>query len=121
MLKISHSTCQCVHRNHWLQAVTTYDLSFIDIEFGWPGRAGDARVLRNCQLWYNLDNYLADGQRNLENSYHVVGDSAFPCRKHLMSSYKSDTGQDLDPVRSNFNRCLASKRQVILLHTYYLY
>ena len=84
----------------------------MDIEFGWPGRANDSRVLQNSALWFNLDNYLADGSRSLENSYHIVGDAAFPCRKHLMSSYKSETGHVLDEARANFNRCLSSKRQV---------
>ena len=99
----------------YLKAVTTYDLSFIDVEFGWPGRANDSRVLQNSDIWFNLDKYLADGTRSLENSYHIVGDSAFPCRKHLMSSYKAEAGYILDEARANFNRCLASKRQVIYL------
>ena len=89
-----------------------YDLSFIQIDAGWPGRAHDSRVWKHSHVFKQLDNYLADGNRSLIDSYHIVADSAFPCRKHLMTPYKSPFGQELDRVRSHFNRCLSSKRQV---------
>ena len=98
--------------DYFFQGIATYDLSFIQVHAGWPGRANDSRFWTNTDTFEKLDNYLADGSRSLIDSYHIVADSAFPCRKHLMTPYKSPFGEDLDVVRSNFNRCLSSKRQV---------
>ena len=101
-----------INKYHLFQGIATYDLSFIQVHAGWPGRANDSRFWTNTDTFDNLDNYLADRSRSLIDSYHIVVDSAFPCRKHLMTPYKSPFGEDLDVVRSNFNRCLSSKRQV---------
>ena len=84
------------------------------MEAGWPGRASDARVLNNSDFFKSLDNYINTGDRELINTYNVLGDAAFPCRKHLMVPYCNIQGQQLDRVRGNFNRCLASKRQVLI-------
>ena len=80
---------------------------------GWPGRASDAGVFNKSSLKPKLDTLMDMPNRDLPNTFHIVGDSAFPIQKSLMTPYKSVFGEALDRVRSFYNKCLSSKRQVI--------
>ena len=60
----------------------------------------------------SLEQYLSDGKRDLMNSYHILGDAAFPVQKYLLTPYKSVLGAALDPVHTFYNKCFSSKRQV---------
>ena len=95
-----------------LQATCTYDLSFIFIQAGWPGRANDAGIFNKSSSKEKLDCLLEDNARDLANSFHIVGDSAFPLHKSLMVPYDGIMGDNVDRIRSFFNKCLSSKRQV---------
>ena len=96
------------------QGTATYDLSFIDVEVGWPGRASDGYVYRSSQLHKAIGKLLSDPACTLTNSYHIVGDSAYPIGKYLQTPYKEQQNNLLDNVRLNYNRGLSCKRQVRL-------
>ncbi|XP_033740007.1 protein ALP1-like [Pecten maximus] len=88
-----------------LQEVCTYDMRFIDINVGWPGRVHDAKVLRNSRLWES-------GFHKCENGrYHLLGDAAYPLKEWLLTPYR-DNGH-LTRQQLSFNMRLSSKRQVI--------
>ena len=52
--------------------------------------------------------------RNLQDSYHLVADSAFPVVKEIMVPYKR-YGGPLNDRQKKFNKHLSSKDRQILL------
>ena len=90
--------------------MSTYDLRFLDIFVGWPGRSHDARVFMNNPLYRTLPDRLRDPQiQRLIDTNHVVADSAFPLSQQVVTPFKRRGGQDLNEVQKKFNRNLASK------------
>ena len=67
-------------------------MSFIYIETGWPGHANDAGIFKKCSLKNRIDKLMHDDTRDLVNSNHIDGDSAFPIRTSLMVPYKTVMG-----------------------------
>ena len=53
-----------------------------------------------------------DNQR-LDQTYHIIGDSAYPMSNHLMSPYRKSRRGNLSDAQKKFNTHLASKRSVI--------
>lgn len=88
-----------------LQAVCLHDLTFTDLNVGWPGRVHDAKVLKNSHLWETGFQKTDNGQ------FHLVGDGAFPLKEWLLTLYR-DNGH-LTAQQRRFNISLSSKRQVI--------
>lgn len=70
-----------------LQAVCTEGKLFTNISVGFPGRIHDARVLVNSELYKSV----ADEGPNLlfYNKFHLLGDTAYPNREWLITSYKN--------------------------------
>ena len=107
--------CQQLHFN-WIclpifQAVATYDLRFLDIFAGWPGRSHDARVFRMNPLFRTLPGRLRHRQVNrLSETYHILGDSAFPLSPQLLTPFRN--WNTLNVVQRKYNRNLSSKRNV---------
>ena len=104
------------------QAVATYDLRFLDVFVGWPGRSHDARVFVNNPLYRSLPGRLRHRQINrLSETYHIVGDSAIPLSSHVFTPYRN--WNNLNVVQRKYNRNLSSKRNVrvpmlwMLIHT----
>lgn len=88
-----------------LQAVCSHDLTFTDLNVGWPGRVHDAKVLKNSHLWET-------GFQKTDNGhFHLLGDAAFPLKEWLLTPYR-DNGH-LTAQQRRFNIALSSKRQVI--------
>lgn len=85
------------------------------------GRAHDAHVYRNSPLFNELANHLYCGPVALEDSYHILGDQAYPVSKELLTPYKEPRdGRGLTADQRRFNKHLSSKRQVwILIASYY--
>ena len=52
------------------------------------------------------------GNRRIDETYHIIGDSAYPMSNHLMTPYKA-RGAKLTDAQKKFNTHLASKRAVI--------
>ena len=95
-----------------LQAVATYDLRFLDVFAGWPGRSHDARVFANNPLFHTLPDRLRRNAGRLIDTYHIVADSAFPLSPQVITPFKRIRHQDLNDVERRFNRNLSSKRNV---------
>ena len=95
------------------KAVATYDLRFLDIFAGWPGRSHDSRVFTNNPLYVTLPGYLRHRQiHRLSETYHIVGDSAFPLSPQLLTPFQN--WNNLNCVQRKYNRNLSSKRNVSL-------
>lgn len=73
---------------------------------GWPGCAHDARVLRNSDLYTRAERGQMFGQRK-----YIVGDSAYPCLRWLLTVFR-DNGRLTDQQR-RFNALLSQQRQVV--------
>jgi hypothetical protein len=68
-----------------LQGTVNHDLVVIDVYAGSPGWGNDARVFRKCPLRGRLkheDSALLDGSR------HLLGDTAYPLLRKLLTPYK---------------------------------
>lgn len=71
---------------------------------GWPGSVHDARVFRNCSIMENNEERLPAG-------YYLIGDSAYPLLRFLMTPFR-DVG-NLGEDQRRFNRELSGQRNVI--------
>ena len=80
--------------------------------FRWPGRAHDARVWLKSPLSGKLAKLCHVEGEQLEDSYHILGDSTYPLSNYLMTPYRLRGGR-LGGDRKKFNTHLASKRSVI--------
>ena len=113
---ISHFV-QYSMRYYSLQGVATYDMRFVDVFAGWPGISHDARVFRNNPLYRTLPHRLRHRNVNrLAETFHIVGDSAFPLSPQVLTPFKRRRGHALNDVQKKYNTHLASKRNVSILH-----
>ena len=92
--------------------MATYDLRFLDIFVGWPGRSHDHRVFTHNPLFHTLPGRLIHPHQRLIDSYHIIGDSAYPCHPELLTPFKKPRHGGLNAVEKKFNTHLASKRNV---------
>ena len=53
------------------------------------------------------------GNLRIDETFHIIGDSAYPNSNHLITPYKTTRGAKLTDVHKKFNTHLASKRAVI--------
>ena len=91
-----------------LQAVCDSECRITDIFAGWPGRAHDARVFSRSNIGQKVINgTLVTGHDTLARDINgttiepfLVGDPAYPFRKHRMKDY---TGSNLSPEKEYFN------------------
>lgn len=56
---------------------------FSKVFTGSPGSGHDSRVLRNSDLWYS-------DQAKFNANYHILGDSAYPLRKWLLTPFRDN-------------------------------
>lgn len=87
-----------------LQGTVNHEMKFLDVFIGYPRSVHDARVFRNSPLYHDLRELCT-------NSYHLLGDSAYPCLKGLLVPYR-DNGH-LTRAQRTFNRKLSSCRVII--------
>ena len=95
-----------------LQAVATYDLRFLDIFVGWPGRSHDAKVFKNNPLFRTLPALLQQPNGRLIETYHIVADGAYPLSPQVMTTFKKPPNGNLTQVERTYNTHLSSKRNV---------
>ena len=88
-----------------LQIVSTHDLEIIDAAVGFPGSIGDARVLRLSPFSRAL------GAKLVRSNYHILGDTAYPLRQHLLVPFRNN--HELEDHEMAFNRALKRDRQVV--------
>ena len=60
-----------------------------------------------------MQNWMNMPGRRLDQSYHIIGDSAYPCLRELMTPYKRYAA-GLTDDQKKFNKHLSSKRQVFI-------
>ena len=88
-------------------------MRFLDVFAGWPGRSHDSRVFRHNPLYQTLPHRLRKNpEGRLIESYHILGDSAFPVSPQVITPFKRLPNQDLNVVQKKFNRNLSSKCNV---------
>ena len=77
----------------------------------WPGKAHDAQVWAKSPLCEDLADLCYVEDRRLDETYHILGDSAYPLSNQLITPYR--VRQDMSLAQKKFNTNLASKRSVI--------
>ena len=55
---------------------------------------------------------MASDATYLTETYHIVGDKAFPLKKHILTPYKKNQKRRRTRAQKRYNKHLASKRQV---------
>lgn len=86
-----------------VQAVCDHELAIRDIFIGYPGSVHDSRVFRNSPLYTSLEDKC--------QNFYLLGDSGYPCMRHLLTPYK-DRG-NLTEIEKRYNLKLASNRYII--------
>ena len=72
------------------------------------GRSHDAYVFSQSDLNTKLEQWLRFPGLRIQDTYHILGDSAFPCLKQLMVPYKWYAA-GLNDEQKKFNQHLSSK------------
>ncbi|XP_043469299.1 putative nuclease HARBI1 [Leptopilina heterotoma] len=87
-----------------MQGVVDHNKKIIDICVGYPGSVHDARVFRESIISTKLEDFCGDDG-------YILGDTAYPCLKHLLVPYK-DRGH-MTRAQVKFNQKLSSCRVVV--------
>ncbi|XP_025264353.1 protein ANTAGONIST OF LIKE HETEROCHROMATIN PROTEIN 1-like [Camponotus floridanus] len=90
-----------------LQAVCDDCLRFTDCFAGYPGSVGDLRILRNSDLWREIQ---IDKQNYFPEDEFIIGDKAYPV-SWCIPPY-IDRGQLIN-AQKKFNHEISAKRSVI--------
>lgn len=91
-----------------LQIVADPDMKIIAVNTGWPGCAHDARVLRNSSLYMEAEAHV--GQLFCQGNF-IVGDSAYPSLRWLVTVFKNNG--HLTEEQTRFNVMLSRERQIV--------
>lgn len=86
-----------------IQVVCDHNLLLRDIFIGYPGSVHDSRVFRNSPLSNDLVNKCRDN--------YLLGDSGYPCLRHLLTPYP-DHGH-LTAIQQRFNLKLSKNRYLV--------
>ena len=92
-----------------LQSPTKKNSIFI---YSWPGRAHDAQVWHHSPLCKKLADYCHIENQWIDETFHILGDSAYPMCNYLMSPFCT-RARTLSECEKKFKTHLASKRSVI--------
>ena len=55
---------------------------------GWTGRSADGSVLKHSPLSQTLPQLMDNNSEYLTDTYHIVGNKAFPLTQHILTPYK---------------------------------
>ena len=55
---------------------------------GWTGRSAYGSVLKHSPLSQTLHQLMDNNSEYLTDTYHIVGDKAFPLTQHILTPYK---------------------------------
>ncbi|XP_063788677.1 uncharacterized protein LOC134944072 [Pseudophryne corroboree] len=103
-----------------LQAVVDHKYCFTDVYIGWPGRAHDARVLANSDLYKIAEDkrggWLFPREKSktvdgVDIPVHIIGDAAYPLRHWLMKGYTQHL--QLSPIQVAYTHTLSSAWMVV--------
>ncbi|KAI8127449.1 TGF-beta receptor type-1 [Lucilia cuprina] len=84
-----------------MQGICNEKKKFISIFVGYPGSSHDSWIYQNSPIFNRINSYCGD--------YYLLGDSAYPCSKHLVTPYR-DNGH-LTNIQKTFNIKLSSARR----------
>ena len=70
------------------QVVAVYAAVLNHVFAGWPGRSADGSVLKHSPLSQTLPQLMDNNSEYLMDTYHIVGDKAFPLTQHILTPYK---------------------------------
>ena len=91
-----------------LQVICDMDMQFTDVFCGYPGSVHDARVFRNSP-------FFQDAEANPDNLFpkntHLLGDSAYPLKKWVLTPFR-DNGR-LTRRQRRYNFVHSSTRMVV--------
>lgn len=91
-----------------LQVICDMDMQFTDVFCGYPGSVHDARVFRNSL-------FFQDAEANPDNLFprntHVLGDSAYPLKRWVLTPFR-DNGR-LTRRQKRYNFVHSSTRMVV--------
>lgn len=73
-----------------------------------PGRVHDARVFHQSDIYQALNR---DYNALLDQDYHIIGDSAYPLMRNLLTPFRDNGHLNEDEIRYNVN--LSSIRSVV--------
>ena len=59
---------------------------------GWPGHSADGSVLKHSPLSQTPPQLMDNNIEYLTDTYHIVGDKAFPLTKLILTVYKNNSG-----------------------------
>ena len=76
------------------------------------GRAHDTKVWQRSPLHNLFSDHCHMDDRTLEDSYHILGDSAYPLSNYLITPYHVRGGR-LDAEKKKLNTHLVSLRSVV--------
>ncbi|KAI4455474.1 hypothetical protein MML48_9g00002310 [Holotrichia oblita] len=98
-----------------LQGICTKNKIFINIMVGFPGSVHDSRVIQNSAIFRDIEH-----NRNLNkyfplSEYHLVGDSAYPLLKWLMTPYRNNG--NLTERQRRYNTAHSNTR-IVIEHTF---
>lgn len=93
-----------------LQAIATSKKIFTQIMVGYPGSVHDSRVLQNSRIYEQCENENFQ-QFFPQETYHLLGDSAYPLLRWIMTPYR-DNGH-LNQRDRNYNFIHSNTRIVI--------
>ena len=69
--------------------MATHYLRFIHVFAGWPGCSADGSVLKHSPLSKTLPQLINNNSDYLTDTYHIVGDKAFPLTQHILTPYRN--------------------------------
>ena len=70
------------------QVVPVYGAVLKYIFAGWPGHSADGSVLKHSPLSQTQPQLMDNNNEYLTDTYHIVGDKAFPLTQHILTPYK---------------------------------
>ena len=68
--------------------MAVYDAVLKEVFAGWPGRSADGSVLKHSPLSHTLPQLIKKNSEYLTDTYHIVGDKAFPLTQYILTPYK---------------------------------
>ena len=85
------------------QVICNFNLEFLDVFVGFPGRVHDARVFHNSPIPEML--------KQLNNAYHLLGDAAYPLLLGLLTPFRETA--NMTPAQRKYNKVHSRARQCV--------
>lgn len=74
---------------------------FLDVYTGWPGSVHNAKMYQNSPIYHHLQNAMG-------TDYHLLGDSAYPLSRTLITPYRDNGHLDIWTVEGELEKAEVS-------------